>query len=349
MITRSISACLIGAAVGTAGLIGANVALAAKVDGPKVNWDLSTWGAKRTATAGTEELARLVSEATDGNFAIKIHYGETLGPIREALDGLSVGAFQIAFTCTAYTPGKLPTFDGISLPFLPAPTIEHLRAMREGFLTSPVPHTDAARWGISVVSALPNSANEFLGKGKPPKSLADFKGMRLRALGGDAAAMKLIGAVPQNMPLTEVYGGMERGLLDATSSVLSSLVSFKLQEVGSWFTTNMALSSAPCLIFAGTKAMEALPPQYRKLIQDSAPAVSDHWMTVFKRDDDAAAEAFRAKGLVAVALPESELDTLRQQVRPIWDAWVEQMDKLGHNGKQLLQLIIDSAKKPKVS
>ncbi|MFO1188062.1 MAG: TRAP transporter substrate-binding protein DctP [Alphaproteobacteria bacterium] len=343
------SAGLVAAAIGMAGLLGADAALAARVNGPKVNWDLSTWGGKRTATAGTEELARLVAEATDGNFAIKIHYGETLGPIKEALDGLTVGAFSMAFTCTAYTPGKLPTFDGISLPFLPASTIEQLRAMREGFLTSPVPHKDAARWGISVVSALPASANEFMGKGKPPKSLADFKGMRLRAIGGDAAAMKLIGAVPQNMPLTEVYGGMERGLLDATGSVLSSLMSFKLQEVGTWFTTNMALSSASCLVLAGSKSMDGLPPQYRKLIMDSVPAVSDHWMAAYKTDDDAAATAFKAKGLVPVAMPESELDNLRQQVRPIWDAWVDQMDKLGYNGKELLQLILDSARKAKVS
>jgi len=336
-------------AAGVAVMIGANAALAAKVNGPKVSWDLSTWGAKRTANAGTAELARLVSEATDGNFTIEIHYGETLGPIREALDGLNIGAFQMAFTCVGYTPGKLPTFDGISLPFLPASTMEQLRAIREGFLTSATPHRDAARWGISPVMMLPNSANEFLGKGKAPGSLADFKGMRLRAIGGDAAAMKLIGAVPQNMPLTEVYGGMERGLLDATSSVMSSFASFKLQDVGNWFTTNMALSSAPCPVFAGMKALESLPPQYRKLIQDSVPAAADFWMKTFKQDDDAAIMAFKAKGLTAVALPESELEQLRSQVRPIWDAWVVQMDKLGYDGKELLQLIIDSARKGKMS
>jgi len=36
-------------------------------------------------------------------------------------------------------------------------------------------------------------------------------------------------------------------------------------------------------------------------------------------------------------------------VRPIWDAWVEQVDKLGYNGKELLQIILDSARKAKTS
>ncbi|MFO1188845.1 MAG: TRAP transporter substrate-binding protein DctP [Alphaproteobacteria bacterium] len=349
MSIRLIRSCLISAAVGIAGLGCAGASLAAKVDGPKLSWDLSTWGGKRAATAGAEELARLVSEATDGNFTIKIHYAEALGPIREALDGLAVGAFQMTYTVPSYTPGKIPTFEGLSLPFLPAPTMAHVKAMREGFLTSPIPHKDAGRWGISIITLQQNPPTQMLGKGKPPQSLNDLKGMRIRAIGGDAAAMKLIGASPQNMPLTEVYGGIERGLLDAAASVYSSLAAYKLQEVSNWYTTNFAVSLPGGVILASAKAMDSLAPQYRKLIMDSVPAVNQQWMKVDIRDDEAAVDAFKAKGLAPVAFQERDLDNLRQQVRPIWDAWVEQIDKLGYNGKELLQVILDSSRKANVN
>lgn len=346
---RTITSGMISVAVGIVGLVGAEASLAAKVDGPKVAWDLATWGGKRAATAGAEELSRLVGEATDGNFAIKVHYGEALGPIREALDGLNVGAFQLTYTCLGYTPGKMPTFDGISLPFLPATNMAQQQAMRDGFLTSPIPHKDAARWGVSTILIQPNSPSQVLGKGKVPQSLNDLKGMRVRAIGGDAAAFKLLGVAAQNMPMTEVYGAVERGLLDAVTTIYSSLSAFKIQEVGNWYTTNLAVSITGCMIFAGTKAMDALPPQYKKLVMDSVPAVNDHWANALTRDDNAAVEAFKAKGLVPVTFKESELSELGQRVQPIWDAWVEQVDKLGYNGKELLQLIIDSAKKAKTS
>jgi len=349
MSNRFLSSPVAFAAIGIAGLLAADVADAAEVNGPKVSWDLSTWGNKRAATAGAEELARLVGAATDGNFNIRIHYGETLGPIREALDGLNIGAFQMTYTCLGYTPGKMPTFDGISLPFLPAPTVAHHQAVIDGFVASPVPHQDAGRWGISLVLIQPNSPSQLLGKGNPPQSLNDLKGLRVRAIGGDAAALRVMGVSAQNMPLTEVYGGMERGLLDAASSIYSSLAAYKLQEVGNWFTTNLSISVTGCMIFAGTKAMDSLPPQYRALITDKVPAVRTHWRSVLAREDDAAVEAFKAEGLVPATFPESELADLGQQVRPIWDAWVAQVDKLGYDGKGLLQLILDSAAKVKTS
>jgi TRAP-type C4-dicarboxylate transport system substrate-binding protein len=202
-----------------------------------------------------------------------------------------------------------------------------------------------ARWGISLITVQQNPPTQMIGKGKAPQSLNDLKGMRIRAIGGDAAAMKLIGAVPQNMPLTEVYGGMERGLLDAAASVNSSLSAYKLQEVSNWYTTNIAVSLPGGVVLAGTKAMESLPPQYQKLITDSVPAVNEHWMRVDLREDEAAIAAFKAKGLVSVTFQERDLDALRQQVRPIWDAWVEQLDKLGYNGKELLQTLLDGARK----
>ncbi|MFO1188882.1 MAG: TRAP transporter substrate-binding protein DctP [Alphaproteobacteria bacterium] len=349
MSIRSSTSCVISAAVGVLALVGVEGAFAAKVEGPKVNWDLNTWGAKRAATAGAEELSRLVGEATDGNFAIKVHYGEALGPIKEALDGLNIGAYQVTYTCLGYTPGKMPTFDGISLPFLPATTMREQQAMRDGFLTSPIPHRDAARWGISTILVQPNSPSQLIGKGKVPQSLNDLKGLRVRAIGGDAAALRLIGVSAQNMPMTEVYGAVERGLLDAASSIYSSLAAFKMQEVSNWYTTNMAISITGCMIFAGTKAMDSLPPQYKKLVMDSVPAVNDYWANALTRDDNIAIDAFKAKGLVPVAFKDSELAELGQKVRPIWDAWVEQVDKLGYNGKELLQIILDSARKAKTS
>jgi len=337
------------AAVALAGLIASDSVLAAKVDGPKVQWNFNMYGPKRAASAGFEELARLMKEATDNNFEIKIHYGEALGPSKEALDAISIGAYEMTFACVGYTPGKLPTIEGMGLPFLPTPTIHHVRAMREGYMAHPVPQRDISRWGAVAITPMPVASNEFLGKGKPPKSLSDFKGLRVRALGGEADAMRLVGAVPTNLPAPEIYQGMERGLLDASSTLYYAHASYKTQEVANWYTTNLSLSSAPCLVFAGSKAYNALPAQYRKLMTDSVSASNDHWVKVLLEDDLKAVELFKAKGLTPVTFAEADLANLRQQVRPIWDRWVAEMDKLGHNGKDLLQLILDSAQKAKVS
>ncbi|MFO1188876.1 MAG: TRAP transporter substrate-binding protein DctP [Alphaproteobacteria bacterium] len=324
-------------------------AAAQRIDGPRVQWNLNTHGPKRAATAGFEELARVMHEATAGNFEIRINYGEALGPAKEVLDATSIGAYELGFACVGYAPGKLPTVEGVGLPFLPTPSIHHVRALREGYMAHPVPLRDVARWGSLYLTSMPSSSNEFLGKGKPPKALSDFKGMRVRAQGGEADAMRLLGAVPTNLPAPEIYQGMERGLLDASSTLYYAHAAYKTHEVANWYTTNLALSSSPCLLVASSKALDALPPQYRKLMTESIPAVVDHWVKALDADDLKAAEMFKEKRLVPVTFVESDLENLRRQVRPIWDRWVADMDKLGHNGKELLQLMLDSAKKARVS
>ena len=79
------------------------------VDGPEVNWNLSVWGKQRALTAGIETLSAAAKERTGGKFNIKIHYGEALSKSRENLDGIQLGAFQMAMFCSAYHPAKNPT------------------------------------------------------------------------------------------------------------------------------------------------------------------------------------------------------------------------------------------------
>jgi len=319
------------------------------VSGPKVHWNFNMYGPKRAVTAGPEELARLVSEATGGNFTIQVHLGAALGPPREAIDAVSIGAYEITLIVSGFTPGKLPVVEGLGLPMLPTPTIHHGRAMREGYFTHPAPNADVARWKAKVITPMPIPSNEFVGKGKPPRTLADWRGMRVRALGGDAKTMQLLGASAQNFPPPEIYSALERGLLDATSSTLNSHGAFRMYEVGNWYTTNMAISSAPSLIIAGDGAMAALPPQYRKVLADVVKPTNDFWLARLASDDQKAVEAFKANNLTAVTFSDAELAGIREVVKPIWNEWVADMDKRGLPGAELLQLMIDSAGKAKTS
>jgi TRAP-type C4-dicarboxylate transport system substrate-binding protein len=188
------------------------------------------------------------------------------------------------------------------------------------------------------------STNEFVGKGRPPLTLADWKGKRVRALGGDARAMQLLGASATPLPSTEIYTGLERGMLDGASSLFYAHAAFKLQDVTNWYTTNLSLSSPSVIISSSNKAFNALPPQYQKLMLDSVPASIDGWIKAFQEDDQKGLDAFKAKGLQAITYPEDELARLRGLVQPIWDDWVADMDKRGHPGKQLLQIMLDGAK-----
>jgi TRAP-type C4-dicarboxylate transport system substrate-binding protein len=324
-------------------------AMAQKVDGPKVAWNFNMFGNKRAVTWGQEELARQLSEATGGNFTMTIHYGDALGPARESIDALSIGAYDMSVIVPGYTPGKLPVLEATGLPFLPIPTIYHATASREALLAHPASRADVARWCAVITMQVPIGINEFIGKGTPPLTLAAWKGKRVRAVGGDARAMQILGAVASSMPQSEVYGGVERGMLDAISSLPYAHVAFKLHEITNWYTTNMGISSPASFVMASNKSYDALAPQYKKLIADLSPSIMRRWIDVFKRDDDSAINAYKARGMTPITYPNAELDKLRIAAKPIWDEWIALVAKQGHNGQEILDKMIQAANATKVS
>ena len=85
-------------------------------------WNVSVWGKRRAFTEHIEKLAELVSEKTGGEFTLNISYGG-LSKNKENLDGISIGAFEMAQFCAGYHRDKNPTITVLELPFLGVNTL----------------------------------------------------------------------------------------------------------------------------------------------------------------------------------------------------------------------------------
>ena len=105
----------------------AAAAVSAAVPAMAEEWNVSLWGARRAFTEHVEKLAELVEEKTGGEFTLNISYGGLSGE-RENLDGISIGAFEMAQFCAGYHADKNPTLMVAELPFLGIETLEEERA-----------------------------------------------------------------------------------------------------------------------------------------------------------------------------------------------------------------------------
>ncbi|MEW6690641.1 MAG: TRAP transporter substrate-binding protein DctP, partial [Pseudomonadota bacterium] len=336
----------IGAAAGAAAaLLAAPAAWAQAVDGPKVDWKLATWGKPRAFTAGVEQLAKHVAERTGGKFTITIGYG-TFGGEKEILDILSGGGLQMTMMCSSYHPDKHPGYTGLDLPFLPLPDLDTVWAVHEAYHAHPYIQQELAKWNAMPYSPNPLPQYEFIGKGKPPRTLADFKGMRVRAIGGIGAAMKNLGAVPTSVPATEVYTSLERGTVDAVSFPSTyAHASYKTHEVGSWYTVNMAPGTVACPTMINKSAWAQLPPQYQKLVSDFKPKIKEALLAGYAKADEKNLPLFKRK-LTFVTYSPAELAEFRKiGGKPVWDAWVAETAAKGVPAQELLDLILSSAAK----
>jgi TRAP-type C4-dicarboxylate transport system substrate-binding protein len=319
---------------------------AQEVKGPKVTWRLSLWGKRRAFTEGLEYISRTANEKTGGNFDIKLFYGEQLSKSKENLDGISVGAFEAALFCAAYHPGKNRPLNVLDLPFLPLGDLDVMIKVHQKVYAHPAAKKALANW--NAVLFMPNvlPQYEYMGKGKPPASVADFKGMRLRALGGMGRAAKAIGAVPTTVPASETYTALQRGTVDAIGFPYTyTFAAYKLDEVADWYTTNMALGTVNCPIVFNADSYEVLADQYKKLLQDLIPgAVKAQKAAYVAKDVINKAKWAADPKLTAVTIPEAEMAEFRKiGGEPLWKDWVKE-----NEGKipaqELLDLVLKAAK-----
>ncbi len=80
-------------------------------------WNVSVWGKRRAFTEHVEKLAELVSAKTNGEFTMNVSYGG-LSKNKENLDGISIGAFEMAQFCAGYHRDKNRVVTVLELPFL---------------------------------------------------------------------------------------------------------------------------------------------------------------------------------------------------------------------------------------
>jgi TRAP-type C4-dicarboxylate transport system substrate-binding protein len=185
----------------------------------------------------------------------------------------------------------------------------------------------------------------FVGRGDAPKSLKDFEGMRVRALGGVGAAMKTIGAVPTTVTASETYQAIESGTVQAASFAPHAHLAFKTVEAGKWYTTNLNPGTVNCPVVANTDALAALSDDHKKALMDSIDESYAHYVANYAKLNEKFAAELDKLGIQKVTFSADELAAFKAAAgKPNWDKWLADMKKKGVPGEELFKLVQDNLK-----
>ncbi len=166
-----------------------------------------------------------------------------------------------------------------------------------------------ARWNARSITPLTLAPFQMVGKGTPPKVINDFRTKRIRAGGGMAEAWRRIGVAVIQMPSPELYGALERGLVDGIVTSHDVTHAFKLYEVANWYATNLDMGVQQAAIAVTIDKWNSLPPQYKKVFDDVAWKAAEAQVETLKKANVAAIEEFKKRGLTAITFDPAEPDT----------------------------------------
>ncbi|MDM8164746.1 C4-dicarboxylate TRAP transporter substrate-binding protein [Roseovarius sp.] len=312
-------------------------------------WNVSVWGKRRAFTEHVEKLAELVAEKTDGEFTMNVSYGG-LSKNRENLDGISIGAFEMAQFCAGYHPDKNRLITVLELPFLGVENLDQEVAVSHAVYDHPAVQDEMAQWNAKLLMTSPMPQYNIVGTGEVRDSLEDFEGMRVRATGGLGEAFKAVGAVPTSVTATEAYQAMESGVVDTVAFAQHAHLSFGTINQADWWTANLNPGTVNCPVVVNIDAYEGLSDAEREALDSSVPEAIDHYLAnyaeLLKRWDEVLAE----KEVEKVTISEEELSAFREQAAdPIREQWIEDMEGQGLPGQELYDLVSSTLEEAKAS
>ncbi|MGR3321458.1 MAG: C4-dicarboxylate TRAP transporter substrate-binding protein [Pseudooceanicola sp.] len=301
-------------------------------------WNASVWGKRRAFTEHVEKLAELVAEKTDGEFTINVSYGG-LSNNRENLDGISIGAFEMAQFCAGYHEDKNPTITAAELPFIGVNTLEEEIAVSKALYSTQQAQKDLGRWNAMLLMPSPMPQYNIVGTGEPPSSLEDFQGMRVRATGGLGEAFKAVGAVPTSVTATEAYNALESGVVDTVAFAQHAHLSYRTIDEADWWTANLNPGTVNCPVVVNTDAYEALSDAEREALDSSIDEALQHYLDNYGQLLARWEEVLAEKGVQKVEFSADELAKFRDATSGIQSSWLEKMESQGIDGQALLDAI----------
>jgi len=248
------------------------------------------------------EFKRLAEERTKGRVKVEVYPNSMLFKDAEELDALRLGSVQmLAPVPGKFGPAGIPEFEVFDLPYL-FPDIDAVhRAYKSKAATDlmkklePNGMIGLAFWdnGFRVMSA-----------NRPIHVPPDMKGLKMRINSSkvNAAIMKSVGALPQTMAFSEVYQGLQTGVIDGTEGPLSNLYTQKQYEVQKHVTLSYHTISN-YVVIANKVFWDGLPPDIRTTLEGAmrdATALNDQ---VAEKDEQAAIAAIKASGKSEIYTP----------------------------------------------
>ena len=264
---------------------------------------------------GADKFKELAEKYTNGKVKVEVYPNSQLFKDKEEVEALQLGAVQmLAPSLAKFGPLGAKEFEVFDLPYI-LPDKAALRRVTDGALGKRLFDklqskgiTGLAYWdnGFKVMSA-----------NKPLRMPSDFRGLKMRIQSSKVleAQFRALGAIPQVMAFSEVYQGMQTGVVDGSENTPSNMFTQKHHEVQKFIT----LSDHGYIGYAvitNKKFWDGLPADVRTELDKAMTEATVYANQVADKDNADALEEMKKSGKTTFV-------TLTPDEKAAWKAALE--------------------------
>ena len=224
---------------------------------------------------GYEQLKKNVEKKTNGKLKISLYPSSQLGSDKDVLEQAKLGANVAIITDSGRLAEVVPEFGIMAAPYV----FKNYKEVRS-FIDTDL----FAKWsgkfkktGYTMLAFNWYQGDRHFLTKKLVKTPKDLKGIRIRSMGSKIAldSLNAMGSSATALPWSEVYTGIQQGVVDGAEAQLPAVKGAKLDEV----ITHIALTGHFQLntgLITSEKWFNSLPKKYQTILKEESIKAGDY-------------------------------------------------------------------------
>jgi C4-dicarboxylate-binding protein DctP len=246
---------------------------------------------------GALKFKELAEARTKGRVKVEVYPNSQLFKDGEEMQMLQLGNVQmLAPSVSKFGPLGAREFEVFDLPYI-FDNAKDLHNVTQGKIGQQLFKKLDSK-GIIGLAYWDNGFKQ-MGSNKPLRMPADFRGQKLRIQSSKVldAATRALGATPQIMAFSEVYQGLQTGVVDGAENTPSNIYTQKWHEVQKYLTLSDH-GVVEYAVIVNKKFWDGLPADIRATLEGAMKEATNFTNDIAKQQNDEALEKMKSSGKI---------------------------------------------------
>jgi tripartite ATP-independent transporter DctP family solute receptor len=268
-----------------------------------------------------DEFARRANARLPDGWEVVTYGSSQLGGDELLLQKIKLGTVDFALPSTIMS-SQIDQFGVFEMPYLVRDRA-HMRSIEEAVVWPDLAPL-AEEGGYRIIAVWENGFRHVTNSRRPVETPDDLAGVKLRTPSGvwRLKLFQALGANPTPMALSEVFIGLQTGVIDGQENPLAQIWASKLYEVQEYLSLTAHVYT-PAYVVVSPGRWGRLPEEVRSVLEEEARATQSYVYETAEQLDQELLERLRSEG---VEINSPDRDAFLEASRSMYEEYATTVD-----------------------
>jgi tripartite ATP-independent transporter DctP family solute receptor len=272
---------------------------------------------ERSLSKGCVYFGELLEKYSKGAIKVEVFTDGVLGGDTQVLQALQINSVQATAVSTGPVASFAPRMSVFDLPYLFKDKKSAYRVFDGPIGTEMLQDLPAAK--MVGLAYWENGFRHLTNNRRAVTKMSDIKGLKIRTLENQLhiKLWRTLGANPTPMAFSQLYSGLEQGVVDGQENPYGNVVSSKFFEVQKYLTNTGHIYNAN--IFLVSKIFwDSLSATEQAAVQKAATEARDYQRDLNEKEDQESVAILTKNGMKISDLAAGEKEKIQKALEPLY-------------------------------